>query len=270
VRRAWSPAAEDKLRRLYATTDLTRLAFLLKRTEKAIRSRAKVLGLTKGERRPWAAAEDRKLGRLYATRSAAECAEVLGRTVSSVQQRVNLLGLHKPLEWVAGRARQRWAEGRHENSRKALAGGRGWNKGVKGSTGLHPNCRTTQFKAGRPAAEARNYRPIGSLRITRDGALERKVTDDPNVYPARRWVPVTRLVWEQHNGPIPEGHAVAFKEGRKTTDPDRITVDALELVSRAELARRNAPWKRYPKEVTDLIRLKGRVTRQINKRSKQA
>ena len=60
-------------------------------------------------RRPWTTIEDRKLRRLYATQSAAECAAALDRTLSATQQRVNTLGLHKSPEWVAERARQRWA-----------------------------------------------------------------------------------------------------------------------------------------------------------------
>ena len=271
MRRAWSPAAEEKLRELYATTDLPRLAFLLKRTEKAIRSRAKVLGLRRTDRRPWTDAEDRRLRRLYATRSAAECAQVLDRTVSAVQQRVNLLGLSKPLEWVAERARQRWAEGRHDNSRKALAGGRGWNKGMKGVTGLHPNSRRTQFKKGRPARAAHNYRPIGTERLDeKRGVLIRKITDDPSIYPAGRWRPVHVIVWEAAHGPVPEGHMVRFRDGMKTLESAQITADRLECVTLAENMRRNSYHTRYPKEVAQLIQLKGALNRKINRRSKQA
>jgi len=206
---------------------------------------------------------------MYATLSAAQCAEKLGRTLSATQQRVNVLGLRKSPKWVAERARQRWAEGRHENSRTALASGRGWNKGIKGSTGNHPNCRRTQFKKGELMGAARhNYVPIGSERISKDGYLERKVTDDPALYPARRWVGVHRLVWESTYGPVPPGHAVVFRPGRQTTDAARISVDGLELVSRAELMRRNSYHTRYPKEVAQLIQLKGALNRKINRRTR--
>ena len=42
---------------------------------------------------------------------------------------------------------------------------------VKESTGFHPNTRATQFKKG---SLPHNTLPNGSLRITKDGYLERK------------------------------------------------------------------------------------------------
>ena len=219
-------------------------------------------------RKPWTSAEDRKLRRLYASLSASECAAQLDRTTSAVQQRVNVLGLHKPLEWVAERARQRWAEGRHENSRAGLVGGRGWNKGVKGSPRTHPNCRKTQFRKGHIGGmAAARIQPVGALRIA-DGQLQKKVNNDRPFM--RRWVAVSRLVWESANGAIPSGHAVTFKPGLQTVVESEITLDRLELVSRAELMRRNSYHTRYPKEVAQLIQLKGAINRKINRRSKQA
>lgn len=273
MNRAWSPAAEAKLRELYPTTPVSRLAFLLKRTEKAVRSRAKLLGVTKGKRRPWSAAEDCKLRRLYAEHSAAECATQLGRTVSAVQQRVNVLGLHKQGEWIAARARQRWAEGRHEGSRRGhfRPGHVPANKGTKGVSGHHPNCRRTQFKKGRAPQEARNYVPIGTEKLDRKrGVIVRKVTDDPGIYPAGRWRPVHVIVWEAEHGPVPEGHLVRFRDGMKTFDTSQITADRLECVTLAENMRRNSYHTRYPKEVAQLIQLKGALNRKINRRSKQA
>lgn len=142
------------------------------------------------------------------------------------------------------------------------------NKGLRRPGWASGRMAETQFKSGREAREAHNYRPIGSMKIDRDGYLVRKVTDDPSIYPARRWVGVHRLVWEAANGPIPPGHMVRFKPGRRTTDVDSITVDGLELITMAENGRRNIFHHRYPEEVVDLIRLKSRLTRKINKRSR--
>lgn len=144
-------------------------------------------------------------------------------------------------------------------------GGNPWNKGVKGSTGLQAGCRVTQFKPGRHPSESRNYRPIGSLRISKDGYLEQKVTDDPSVYPARRWVAVHRLVWEAENGQVPHGFIVVFKHGQSTADFDNVTIDRLECITRAENMRRNT-YHRYGKEVAQLIQLRGVLSRQIRKR----
>jgi hypothetical protein len=84
----------------------------------------------------------------------------------------------------------------------------------------------------------------------------------------KNWVPVHRLVWIEHHGPIPAGHAVAFKPGQHTSVLEEITLDRLELVSRAELMRRNT-YHKYPKEIAQLIQLRGALQRQINKRERQ-
>ncbi|MNT70582.1 hypothetical protein D3C72_2089870 [compost metagenome] len=97
----------------------------------------------------------------------------------------------------------------------------------------------------------------------------RKVTDDPNLVPARRWEAVHRLVWEAAHGPIPPGHAVAFLPGRRTTDAALITLDALELVTRGDLARRNHPRTRSP-ELAKLVQLKSAITRQVNRIAREA
>ncbi|MFM0243839.1 HNH endonuclease [Paraburkholderia sediminicola] len=135
--------------------------------------------------------------------------------------------------------------------------------------GTHPNSRRTQFKKGEMRGAAQhNYVPIGSERISKDGYLERKVNDD-HPTPARRWIGVHRLVWEAANGPIPRGHVVCFLPGRKTSEVEKITLDAVELVSRVELARRNHPVSRSP-ELAKLVQLKGAITRQVNRIAREA
>lgn len=115
-------------------------------------------------------------------------------------------------------------------------------------------------------AAQHNYVPIGTERISKDGYLERKITDDPNIAPRRRWIGVHRLVWKTENGPIPSGYAVAFLPGRQTTEASLITIDALELISRAELMRRNT-IHRYPTELKQTIRLVGKLKRAIEERA---
>lgn len=117
-------------------------------------------------------------------------------------------------------------------------------------------------------AAQHNYVPIGTERI-KDGVLARKVTDDPSMYPARRWVPVHRMVWEAKHGPVPAGHVVRFLPGMKTLVASEITENKLELVTLAENMRRNT-LHRYPKDVVQLIQLRGALNRKINRRSKQA
>jgi hypothetical protein len=204
-------------------------------------------------RRPWTAAEIGTLRATYANLPDDSIGRALDRSPSAIANMAVKLGLHKS---EAVKAQTRFKPGQCA-----------WNKGLKGVVGVQEACRATQFKPGRLPQEARNYQPIGTLRVNADGLLERKTTDDLGVYPARRWRAVHLLVWEAENGPLPPGHIVVFKPGRKTTDPEQITADAVECISRAENMRRNT-YHRYGPEVAKLIQLRGAITRQINKRAK--
>ena len=122
----------------------------------------------------------------------------------------------------------------------------------------------TQFKKGEMSGAAQhNYVPIGSLRLTRDGILERKITDDPSIYPARRWRPVARLVWESVYGPIPPRHMVVFKPNMHTTVEAEITIDRLECLSRAEHMKRHT-LHNYPKDIVCAIQMRGALNRRIS------
>lgn len=219
-------------------------------------------------RKPWRHEDKALLTKLYPDRTAADVAKILGRPVSQIYCTAARLGVKKSAEFFASPESGR-TDGTRGKSSRFVAGQQSWNKGVTGICGTHPNSRRTQFKKGEMHGAAQhNYVPIGSHRISKDGYLERKVTDDHPV-PARRWVAVHRLVWEATHGPVPSGHVICFLPGRRSSDLDAITVDALELVSRAELARRNHPRSHSP-ELAGLVQLKGAITRQVNRIAREA
>lgn len=218
---------------------------------------------------PWTPVELAVLRDLYADMPTAAIAKALGRSEKATYLRARMEGLRKSPALIAEMSRQAMRDPNHGGRRaQFVAGQPAWNKGLKGVVGVQEACRATQFKKGRPAHEARNYLPIGSLRVSKDGYLERKVTDDPSIVPARRWVGVHRLVWEAANGPTPAGRAVAFLPGQRTAVEAEITLDRLECVSRVELMRRNSVHTKYPPELARLAQLRGAITRQINKRAK--
>lgn len=220
------------------------------------------------KRARWTAIELTLLRENYADSRTEDIAAALKRPLYTVYAKAQALGLRKSAAFLASPAAGR-LDGSRDNGMRFTKGMTPWNKGIKGSTGHHPNTRRTQFKKGEMHGAAQhNYVPIGTERINADGYLERKVTDDHPV-PARRWVGVHRLVWEEVNGPIPPGYVVCFLPGRKTTVRELITVDALELVSRGELARRNHPRSRDP-ELAALVQLKGAITRQVNRIAREA
>ncbi|WP_197081860.1 HNH endonuclease signature motif containing protein [Silvibacterium bohemicum] len=79
-------------------------------------------------------------------------------------------------------------------------------------------------------------------------------------YPPRDWVGEHILIWQKAHGPVPNGFAVAFKDGNKA----HVALDNFELISRRELMRRNTIHN-YPPELTELIRLGASLKRQIRK-----
>ena len=87
--------------------------------------------------------------------------------------------------------------------------------------------RATQFKKGdRPL----NEKPIGTIVTNSEGYKLRKKQMEGSQW--ERWEFLHRAVWEEHNGPVPEGMIVTFKDGNR----QNCSIDNLMLVSRGEMA----------------------------------
>jgi len=216
--------------------------------------------------KPWSAKAVAALKRRYPHERTDTIAADLGVTVSACYQMARNLGLHKTDEYLASPDACRLRQGDNVGkSYRYLPGHVPANKGLRRPGWAPGRMAETQFKKGRQAHEARNYVPIGSEKINRDGHLVRKITDDPALVPARRWVAVHRLVWIAAHGPIPPGHIVVFKPGQRTAELDEITLDRLECISLVENMRRNSYHNRYPKEIGLAIQARGALVRKINR-----
>lgn len=79
----------------------------------------------------------------------------------------------------------------------------------------------TEFKKGE---KPWNTKELGTESKTSDGYIVRKVEN------GRRWKLRARIVWEEHNGPIPEGMRVIHLDGNKEND----SIENLALCSFAE------------------------------------
>jgi len=71
------------------------------------------------------------------------------------------------------------------------------------------------------------------------------------------------LIWQEAHGPVPKGHIIVFRDGNL----ENLSLDNLECISRAENMRRNTVCN-YPHELREVIRLRGLINRQINKRAR--
>lgn len=221
------------------------------------------------QRIQWTPEQEHSLRERYPHERTADIALSLGIPLAKVYAKAAWLGLQKSAEFMAspasGRTSGRQGVGAEHRFK---SGQQPWNKDTHYTAG--GRSAETRFKKGQMSGAAQhNYVPIGSLRISKDGYLERKITDDPALVPARRWVGVHRLVWVEANGPLPDGRIVVFKPGMRTAVLDEITPERLELLSRAELMKRNT-YHNYPKEIAQLIQLHGAVQRKINRRMKDA
>ena len=183
-------------------------------------------------------------------------------SIERVYSKANLMGLKKSEAYLASPAACRLRRGDNIGAEfRFKPGQKVWNKGMKG---LHIVGEATQFKPGhRGGRAAEIYQPIGAERISKDGYLQRKINDDMPLQ--KRWRGVHLIVWEAVNGPLPIGHAIVFRNGDKRD----IRLDNLELVTRAELMRRNSYHTNYPPEVRRVIQLRGALNRKINRISRE-
>nr|WP_314758102.1 HNH endonuclease signature motif containing protein [uncultured Lachnoanaerobaculum sp.] len=131
------------------------------------------------------------------------------------------------------------------------------NKGKKMRAEQYAKCKGTMFKKGH---SPQNYRPVGSERVNVDGYIEVKV-EDPN-----KWNLKHRVIWEEHNGEIPKGKLVIFRDN----NPLNCNIDNLLLISKGENMKMNnigaCAYKGLEKEVLlNTIRLKNAIKSKLNK-----
>lgn len=111
-------------------------------------------------------------------------------------------------------------------------GHKSWNSGTKGQGLCRPN--SGSFKKGSVPA---NIKPLGHERIcSKDGYILVKIAEtNPYTGTPTRYKAKHIVVWEQHNGPIPEGYNIRFFDGNcRNCD-----IDNLFIISKSENLRLN-------------------------------
>ena len=132
------------------------------------------------------------------------------------------------------------------------------NKGKKMSAEQYAKSSRTMFKKG---GIPQNYRPVGSERVNVDGYIEIKIADPS------KWEMKNRVIWEEHNGEIPQGKLVIFRDN----NPLNCNIDNLLLISKGENMKMNSigacAYKGLEKEVLlNTIRLKNAIKNRLSKK----
>lgn len=97
----------------------------------------------------------------------------------------------------------------------------------------YEKCRATMFHKGNIPS---NHMKVGECTHSTDGYLIQKIQEHGTQ--RERFKFVHRKVWEEHNGPVPEGKIIGFLDGNK----DNCSIENLVLLDcqeNLELNRRN-------------------------------
>ena len=215
-------------------------------------------------KRFWLRWQEEFLRQHYADALTVHLAQVLGTSVKRVLAKANAMGLRKSVELIAATAAERTRlpghGGQAHQFKKGLVP---WNKGTHFKAG--GRSAETRFK---PGARPHTWVPVGTFRVTPDGCLEKKFSDDAGP-PRARWRNYALMVWEAEHGPVEKGCVVVFKPGMKTTDPALVTLDRLECINRQQLMQRNSYHTNLPPELARVVQLRGVLSRAINQRAKK-
>lgn len=207
------------------------------------------------KRRYWTNEESLLLQKWYgrADMSVSEMSKRLGRPLTLVYQKARSFGLSRPRQ-VYTECGKNLAQLEQSKLHRYQKGCIPANKGKKMDPDTYTKCAGTMFKKGNMPA---NHRDVGSERINKDGYIEVKVAE-PN-----KWKAKHRVIWEEANGPVEKGYNVQFKDGNRLN----VSLENLYLITRSrQLKEQNSLMARYPKELQDIIRLRGAVKRQIKRK----
>jgi hypothetical protein len=204
-------------------------------------------------KRLWTSKEIEYLKENYSNKFTAEIATELDRSVRSVYQAATVYGLRKSPEFM------KMALEHEAEKLKVLGaasrfkpGSISHNKGQKMSKELYERVKVSMFKKGN---EPHNMKYDGHERLDpKDGYIYIRISKG-------KYVLKHRLVWEQHNGPIPKGNIIIFKD----KDKYNLNIDNLQMITKRENMLRNTVTK-YPLELQQLIKLNNKLKTTLNEK----
>lgn len=168
----------------------------------------------------WLEVEEDVLRKYYTTGGSDYCDNIIFNLLGhrrgnrNVMQKAHKLGLH------------------YEGPRRGVfkKGLVPFNKGKKMSRAMYKKCAPTMFKKGQLPKNTKEADGAITIRYDNRGVAVPHIR-----LSLGKWEYLARHVWRQANGEIPKGHIVIHKDG----DSMNCEIDNLELISRADNARRN-------------------------------
>ncbi len=133
------------------------------------------------------------------------------------------------------------------------------NKGKKQPESMLKRMRPTMFKKGN---KPYNTREDGCITYRK---TKRKVSYFWVRVSESNWVPLHRHVWEHHNGTVPHGHVVRFKDGNQYN----CDITNLECITMKENRYRNNFYNMLPPELIEIKRMQIVIKSMITKQRKK-
>lgn len=203
------------------------------------------------KRHYWTDKEVEILNDLYSDLPTVNIAHFLSIEIKSVYAKANSMGLKKSTEYLNSSYSGRLTVERRNKDTQFKPGMTPWNKGMKG---LSIGGINSQYKPGNKPHNTK-YNGAISIRNDTSGIGYKYIRIDE-----AKWKLLHHKVWIEHNGPIPEGMIIAFKNG----DTFNCDIDNLVMISREENMIRNS-IHRYPEEIVSAIRTRQMLNKQIKK-----
>jgi hypothetical protein len=187
-------------------------------------------------KRFWTSEEKEVLIKHYADLQMEDLLRLINRTESQIYNMAFKLKLQKSEAYLIEKRKKEGETLKRVGVKNRFK--KGHNPANAGKTGVRVSPKS-EFKKGHLP---QNTLHDGAIRIRNDRNTKTgRVTPYKYIRIAKaKWVLYQRHLWEQHNGPIPKGHMIRFRDG----DTMNCTIENLECISMAENARRNANRKK--------------------------
>lgn len=200
----------------------------------------------------WTTEEDEYLRKNYPDISSKEISAHLNRSISSIYGRVFFLKIKKTDDYLKKYVHIiKFETGINHRYAKGNVPA---NKGKKMNAEQYEKCKNYMFKKGNIPTNTK-YDGYITERKDKNGRSYLYIRISKCAY-----MLLHRNIWEKHNGPVPQGYNIVFKNGNSND----VRIENLEMITDAELMQHNTIHN-YPEEIKQLIIVKNMLNKQLNK-----